>query len=95
MTGERELAGLRAAVRKGVHDAECACGDSGEGCWDEAQRRAEEAVRAEVEKWARGALSSAWQRGRADGHRELRPVNAFGETEAAVDPFAGSRESGQ
>lgn len=33
------------------------------------------------------AQAAAWERGRADGHRERRPVNAFGDTESAINPY--------
>lgn len=33
--------------------------------------------------------AEAWEVGRTDGHRELRPINAFGDTEAARNPYQG------
>jgi hypothetical protein len=49
----------------------------------EPSQRWRDGVREVVEE----ALAAGWDVGRADGHTELRPVNAFGDTAAAVNPY--------
>lgn len=40
-----------------------------------------------VARWLAEDMRRAWDRGRADGHAERRPINAFGNTEPAQNPY--------
>lgn len=77
MTRPDDADRLCAALRRGANNVRA-----------DGESRFEAQAQAVLESsWLADRLAQAWEIGRADGHHEQRPVNAFGNTEPARNPF--------